>query len=276
MEPDDLKADGNYVSFTESGVKVSIPKDYNIYGINVEPEKLDKESIVKNVLSLNNINFVRSSEEDEEEETEGYRYGGSDVIIYPSGALIFTTDEASDQEIYLTIEEAQKKVEEFIEKNGGLPDDAYLERIETEKMTKISTGEETILGYLFIYKHSYNNVPIGGGDAIKIRISNSGITSYFRLHRNVISECERKIGEDDKYSKMKNIKEILEAAKEAVASAGYKQPVPPKITQIQLAYCSKWFKTEQDYMPLTWEITVEGGSTIYIDPITGESVSYRK
>jgi hypothetical protein len=75
---------------------------------------------------------------------------------------------------------------------------------------------------------------------------------------------------------MKNIREILEAAKEAVASAGYKQPVPPEITQIQLAYCSKWFKAEQDYMPLTWEITVEDGSTVYIDPITGESVSYRK
>lgn len=246
------------------------------------PEDIDQDKIISNLLGLDDMDEAENDRDALEYKTGDYSskiytHNDANVIIYPSGALIFDKDEISDDKFELSIKQAQEKVEEFIEENGGLPEDAYLERIEAERMTNVLTGEEIITGYTFVYKHSYNNLKIdgAGGDAIKASIDNTGIPYYFRLWRNVVSEDEPFVLAENENDRNEKIKEIKKKAEESALSS-IKSAEKPKITQMRLIYWSNFFKGVQEYMPVVWEINTDLNKKVYVDLTTGELMKPEK
>ncbi len=259
-------------------IDVIMPADDSLINIKIASEDINEDKIVSHLLRLD---VMDEDDRDALEYTTGkysskiYTLNGANVTTYPSGALIFGKDEFSDEEYVLTMEEAQKKVEEFIEENGGLPEDAYLEKIKAEIMTSVSTGEEIITGYTFVYKHRYNNLKIegAGGDAIKVTIDNTDIPYYFRLWRNVVDECEPFIlAENERNEKIKEIKQKAEES----ALSSIKSVEKPQIIEMRLTYWSNFFKGDQEYMPVVWEINTNLNKKVYVDFTTGELMKPEK
>ncbi len=279
-EDSDLSVNSKLSTFNIDDIDVIIPSNDALTNINVVPEDIDEEEIVSHLFGFDDI------DEDDREELDYikgnysskiYAYNKETVIIYPSGALIFETDCVGEDEFKLNKEQAQQKVEEFIEENGGLPEDAYLEKIKADKMVNISTGKETILGYTFVYKHSYNDLKINGigGDAIKVSIDNTGIPYYFRLWRNVVSEDKPFVFAENDNEKKEKLKEIVSKIKEN-AFIYLKCPKDkwPKITEIRLVYWSDYFKAKQEYMPIAWEVNTDVGVKSYVDLDTGMPMNH--
>lgn len=188
------------------------------------------------------------------------------IWIFESGGIVYMDQEPKDLENFiLNRENAQIVAEEFIEEYGGMPKDAYLERVREIKNRSLSNDMEKIKGYIFEYRHKYKDIPISGngGDGIKVIVNEKGcIEFYFRLWRKPLKEKEEK-------KLIMDPKSILEKISKGENKLKY-DLMESKGAKMDFVYYSKDYQQHTTEMVPAWRIQIDGEINVYVDAYTGE------
>jgi hypothetical protein len=149
-------------------------------------------------------------------------------------------------------EKAIEIAEAFISKHGSAPGTLQLRYIHP---VGTLVGIE---GYFIMYDWLYtNNIPITGGDGIKLHVKCDGnVTSFSRLFRTVVEEGD--------------VIRMISASQAFDALTTAPMIGPATITEIDVCYYSAPFRETQEYMNPTWRFKMEGGNYLYVDGVTGE------
>ena len=182
------------------------------------------------------------------------------LTVYSSGCLIYTGPLPIEREVNAS-EFSQEKAlnfsESFISQHGGFGD-LYLERI-TSGVQFDPEGKPTgiIDGYYVRYEHSYNGIPISGGDRITLEVIYNGIvTHFFRLVRTPIEEISQ--------VKIIPASQAFNALTTAQISGNI------TITNVDICYYSSDQYIDQEHMNPAWRFEIDGVNYLYVDGVTGE------
>ncbi|MDD2714285.1 MAG: hypothetical protein PHW04_00170 [Candidatus Wallbacteria bacterium] len=157
--------------------------------------------------------------------------------------------------------EALKLAEDFLEKNGGIPAD--FENRQSQPICRNDESEnEQIVGWSISYDKNLDGIPVAGpaGESIRVLISGSSVTGFFRLNRETSS--------DRSPVSILPVREILALAADSIVKSA-RTTKNLMITDIETVYHSPDFeKIEADYTP-AYRLTFAGGGTLYLSAIDG-------
>lgn len=225
--------------------------------------------------------FVKNPRKPEIWSDGAYWVKGDDgvVQIFPSGAVIYTTDMLDKRKGYgyeITKDEAERIAVEFIKNHGGMPEDAYLGGTDIIVGLNRETGDKKIKAYIFEFYHDFNGIPIrgNGGDSIKVIVNSYGeVIYYFRLWRepkSIVERSELKISAEKALEALQQNRHIMKYAGDVY------------VTNVNLVYYSMPFdKGIQEKLTPAWRFQVTGkgpegefneakGLFIYVDALTGK------
>ncbi|NMO94340.1 hypothetical protein [Paenibacillus lemnae] len=200
----------------------------------------------------------------------GRTFGNANLIPLEYGAVIYERDSCG-LPYRGNPAEAIEEAENFIQRFGGLPEDAGIRHMLPIFAESLVHSGREIIAYLIVYKQVFNGIEVDGlaGSSIKVLVDNHGVVFFYRYWHELLAEVEG--SEDDIMTTVEAINQF-----NRLHQFRFKTAEAPSVKKAELVYWSAphWLPTDE-CVP-AWRMHTEAGGVLFMDAHSGEYLNERK